>query len=39
MRGRILGAVLLVLGVGALGRADDKPIDRADVDKRVVFAV
>ncbi len=39
MRGRILGAVLLVLGVGALGRADDKPIDRADVDKRVVFTV
>jgi hemoglobin len=39
MRSRILGVVVLLVGVGAVSRADDKPLDRLEVDKRVVTAV
>jgi hemoglobin len=39
MRGRILGAVALLVTVGTFCRADDKPLDRAKVDERVVKAV
>jgi hemoglobin len=39
MSGRIAGALLLVFAVGTLCRADDKPIERLDIDKRVVNAV
>jgi hemoglobin len=38
MRGRILGALLLVVGFAAIGRADEKPLDRAEMDRRVVYA-
>jgi hemoglobin len=40
MRARILGAVLLAAAVGTTAlRADDKPIERADLDKRIVNVV
>jgi hemoglobin len=39
MRGRILGAALLVLGIGAIGRAADGPWESADIDKHVVITV
>ncbi len=39
MRGRILSAVLLVLSVSAVGRADDRPLEWAEVDVRVVNSV
>lgn len=39
MYGRILGAAILILALGATTRADDKPLERADLDKRVVRAV
>jgi hemoglobin len=47
MRVRMLPAVLVLIGIGSLVRADDKPvldkplppIDRADVDRRVIGAV
>jgi hemoglobin len=40
MRARILGAVLLAATVGTLTvRADDKPLERADLDKRIVNVV
>jgi hemoglobin len=38
MRTRILLAVLILAGTGGLVRADEKPLDRADLDKRVVNA-
>lgn len=38
MRGRILSTIVLVLGVSTLSRADDKPLDRGEVDRRVVYA-
>ncbi|MBM3981027.1 MAG: group 1 truncated hemoglobin [Planctomycetes bacterium] len=39
MKARILLAVLLLAGSGSLARADEKPLDRAEVDKRVVYAL
>ncbi len=38
MRARILAAVLVLVGAGWLTRAQDKPLERADLDKRVVGA-
>lgn len=39
MRARILLAVLLLSGAVGLARADEKPLDRTELDKRVVAAV
>ena len=39
MRARILLAVLVLFGAGGLTRAQDKPLERAELDKRVVGAV
>ncbi|MBN9122549.1 MAG: group 1 truncated hemoglobin [Planctomycetes bacterium] len=39
MRARILLAALVLFAVGGLTRAQDKPLDRADLDKRVVAVV
>ena len=39
MRARILLAVLVLFAAGGLTRAQDKPLERADVDKKVVGAV
>ncbi|MCI0703638.1 MAG: group 1 truncated hemoglobin [Planctomycetia bacterium] len=39
MRARIVLAVLFLVGAGTLARGDDKPIDRADLDKRIVMTV
>jgi hemoglobin len=39
MRVRILMAALLLTGAAGLARADEKPIDRTEVDKRVVTVV
>ena len=39
MRARILMAVLVFGGAVGLARADDKPLDRADLDKRIVAVV
>ncbi len=39
MRARILMAVLVLTGAVGLTRADDKPLDRAELDKRVVAIV
>ena len=39
MRARILLAVLMLVATGGLARADDKPIDRAELDKRIVNTV
>src|SRR5262245_15311205 len=40
MRARFFGAVLLAAAVGTtLARADDKPLERADLDKRIVKVV
>lgn len=39
MRGRNLAATLLVGALATLCRADDKPIDRAELDKRIVITV
>ena len=39
MRGRILGALVLLVAVVAVSRADDRPLDRTELDKRVVKAV
>src|SRR5262245_15446717 len=39
MRARIVLAVLILIGAGGLTRADDKPVDRADLDKRIVMTV
>ncbi len=39
MRARVLAAAVLVLAVGAASRADDKPLDRTDLDKRIVQSV
>ena len=39
MRVRMLAAVGLVLGIGLASRADDKPLDRAELDRRIVKAV
>ena len=36
---RVLGALALVLAVWGASRADDRPLDRGEVDKRVVKAV
>ena len=38
MRARILAAVLVLVGAVGLTRAQDKPLERADLDKRVVGA-
>lgn len=39
MRARVLGVVVLVAAVGAVARADDKPLDRTDLDRRIVKVV
>lgn len=39
MRARILMAVLVLGGAVGLARADDKPLERAELDKRVVATV
>jgi hemoglobin len=39
MRARITLAALALVAAGAVARADDKPVDRADLDKRIVGAV
>jgi hemoglobin len=39
MRARITLAALALVAAGALARAEDKPVDRADLDKRIVGAV
>ena len=42
MVGRSLGAIAFLAALAALGamaRADDRPIDRAEVDKRVVWSI
>src|SRR5437016_4200702 len=39
MRTRILLAVVILFGAGGLARAQDKPLERTDLDKRVVGAV
>ena len=39
MHGRILGAAVLILALGAATRADDKPVERTDLDKRIVRSV
>ena len=36
---RMLATAVLVLGVGVVTRADDKPLEREELDKRVVQAV
>jgi hemoglobin len=39
MRTRLVGPVLLLLGVGATLQADDKPLERLELDKRIVKVV
>lgn len=39
MRARILMAVLALVGAVGLTRADDKPLDRTELDKRIVATV
>ncbi len=39
MRARILMAVLVLIGAVGLTRADEKPLDRSELDKRVVAIV
>jgi hemoglobin len=39
MVGRSLGAIALLAALGATAWADDRPIDRAEVDKRVVWSI
>jgi hemoglobin len=39
MRARILLAITVLVAAGALTRADDKPIDRSELDKKIVGAV
>lgn len=39
MRARILAAAALVLAVTGLARAEDRPVDRTEVDRRVVKVV
>jgi hemoglobin len=39
MRARVLLALLVLIGAGGLTRAEDKPLDRAELDKRIVGAV
>jgi hemoglobin len=39
MAARVFAATALLLAVGVLTRADDKPLDRGELDKRVVKAV
>lgn len=39
MRVRLLLAAFVLAGAGALVRADDKPLDRTELDKRIVNAV
>lgn len=39
MRARVLLAVAILTGAGGLVRADEKPVDRAELDKRVVTAL
>jgi hemoglobin len=39
MRARVLLAMLMLVGAVGLTRADDKPLERADLDKRIVAAV
>lgn len=39
MRGRIVGVTLLALGLSAAARAQDRPLERTELDKRVVDAV
>ncbi|MBY0457389.1 MAG: group 1 truncated hemoglobin [Gemmataceae bacterium] len=39
MRTKLLMAALLLAAAGGLTRADDKPLDRADLDKRIVGVV
>ena len=39
MRARMLMAVAVLGGAAALTRADDKPLERAELDKRIVTAV
>lgn len=39
MRARLVSAAVLFVAVGAATRADDKPLDRTDLDRRVVKVV
>jgi hemoglobin len=39
MRARVLAVAVLLLAVGTAVRADDKPLDRGELDRRVVKAV
>jgi hemoglobin len=39
MRARVFLAVMVLVGAVGLTRADDKPLERADLDKRIVGAV
>ena len=39
MRARILGVVVLAAAAGAVARADDRPLDRTELDRRVVKVV
>jgi truncated hemoglobin YjbI len=39
MVGRSLRAIALLAALGAMARADDRPIDRTEVDKRVVWSI
>ncbi|MBA4067723.1 MAG: hypothetical protein C0501_29290 [Isosphaera sp.] len=38
MRARVLAALALAAALGAVGRADDRPLDRAELDRRAVKA-
>jgi hemoglobin len=39
MRARVLAALVLAAGLAAVGQADDRPLDRADLDRRAVKVV
>ena len=36
---RVVGAAVLVLTIGAMSRADDRPLERVELDKRIVNSV
>jgi hemoglobin len=39
MVGRILAAAMLLLAISAISRADDRPLDRLELDRRIVKSV